>query len=397
MYLTKEEERMLNGTYGSVVARCMKLLVKLGDKFEAERMVEISSAQIAGVSYKNIGDAGLEFLEGFAEEGARVKVPAFMNPAGMPLEGWEELGYDKNFAAKQLRVIEAFRKMGVVTSSTCTPYLAGLLPRFGEHIAWSESSAVSFANSVIGARTNREGGPSALAAAITGRTPLYGLHLEENRRADFLVKVDASLKDGADFGALGYLVGKEIQKGIPYFRGILHASADQLKALGASMAAYGSIAIYHVDKITPEARFQEPKEIRDRMEVTREDIERAYEEISSDLEEVDLIAIGCPHASIDEILWVYRTLNGRRLKVEMWIFASKPVKNLAERTGLAKKLGELNVKIVEDTCPVVAPMAEMGIKKVAVNSGKAAFYLPNTNKQVVLFKSVKEIVERFAE
>ncbi len=396
MYLTREEERMLDGEYGDVVARCMRLLVKLGDKFGAERMVEIGSAQIAGVSYKNIGDAGLEFLEGFAKEGARVKVPAFMNPAGMPIEGWRKLGYDEGFAEKQLRIIEAFRSMGVVTSSTCTPYLAGLLPRYGEHIAWSESSAVSFANSVIGARSNREGGPSALAAAITGKSPAYGLHLDENRRPEVLVKVNAELKTISDFGALGYVVCKRVRREIPYFEGILYATRDELKSLGASMAAYGSIALYHIENLTPEAGAHNKKDVKERIHVEAEDIKNAYAEMSAELEDVDLIFVGCPHASVDEIMEIYRLLDGRKLIIEMWIFTSRPVKNLIERMKLAKKLNELNVKLIEDTCPVVAPIAEMGIKKVAVNSGKAAYYLPNTNGQVVLFNSLKNLIEMFA-
>ncbi len=397
MYLTKEEEKMLDGEHGSVVARCMRLLVKLGEKFKAERMVKIGSAQIAGVSYKNIGDAGLEFLEGFADEGAKVRVPAFMNPAGMPVEGWEELGFDKKFAEKQLRIIEAFRKMNVVVASTCTPYLAGLLPRFGEHVAWSESSAVSFANSVIGARTNRDGGPSALAAAITGRTPMYGLHLDENRDPSAIIEVDAELKDIADFGALGYVVCKTVQKGVPYFRGITQATVDQLKGLGASMAAYGSIALYHVENITPEAASQKLDDVKERIKIIQQDIKQAYDEMSADIDDVDLITIGCPHASIDEIIEIYDTLKNRRLKTEMWVFTSRPVKALAERMGLIEKLEKLNVKLVADTCPVVAPMAEMGIKRVAINSGKATYYLPNTNQQLVLFGNIKDILEKFVE
>ncbi|MCK4429401.1 MAG: DUF521 domain-containing protein, partial [Candidatus Aenigmarchaeota archaeon] len=179
MHLTNEEELMLKGEQGIVVSKCMKLLVKLGEIYGADKMIKISSSQAAGVSYKSIGDPGLEFLKGFADEGAKVRVPTFLNPAGMDLENWKELGFPADFAKNQLRIMDAFRKMGIVVTSTCTPYLAGNLPRFREHIAWSESSAVSFSNSVIGARTNREGGPSALAAAICGRTPNYGLHLWE--------------------------------------------------------------------------------------------------------------------------------------------------------------------------------------------------------------------------
>ncbi len=399
MYLTKEEERMLEGEYGNVVARCMKLLVKLGEKFGAERMVEVRSVQIAGVSYKNIGDPGLEFLEGFANEGAKVKVTSFMNPAGMPMEGWEEIGIPSDFAEKQKRVIEAFRKMGVIVASTCTPYLAGMLPRFREHIAWSESSAVAFSNSVVGARTNREGGPSALAAAITGRTPYYGFHLDENRNPNFVVRVDAELKSISDYGALGCVVGKAKGKGVPYFTGIKHAGIDELKSLGASLAAYGAVALFHVEGITPEARkgCVDVENVEETIDVGEKELKEAYEAMSSELEDVELIAVGCPHASINEIREICELLKGKKLKVPMWIFTSQAVKSIAKRAGISEELEKAGAKLIEDTCPVVAPLDVLGIKKVAVNSGKAAFYLPNTNKQMVLFDDISRIIDKFAE
>ena len=165
LHLTKEEEKMLAGERGEVAGRSFRLLVRLGEIYGADRMIPVGSVQVAGVSYKSLGDPGLDFLEDYARKGAKVRTLTFLNPAGMDMENWEAIGFPKAFAEKQIRVMEAFRKMGIVMSATCTPYLAGNLPRFREHIAWSESSAVSFSNSVIGARTNREGGPSALAEA----------------------------------------------------------------------------------------------------------------------------------------------------------------------------------------------------------------------------------------
>ncbi|HEX9861678.1 MAG TPA: aconitase X, partial [Candidatus Bathyarchaeia archaeon] len=163
MYLPEKEKRMLDGEEGYAVKKSMEILVALGDIYGAERLIAVGSVQVAGVSYHNLGDAGLEFLNELAKDG-RVKVLTTLNPAGMDLENWRNLGITAEFAEKQNLVIDAFRKMGIITSCTCTPYLIGNLPRYGEHVAWSESSAVTFANSVIGAKTNREGGPSALAA-----------------------------------------------------------------------------------------------------------------------------------------------------------------------------------------------------------------------------------------
>src|SRR5208337_1006913 len=235
MYLTVAEERTLSGENGEVMERMFRLLVSLGEIYGADKMIPVGSAQVSGVSYKSIGMPGVEFLEDYAEKGAKAKIVTFLNPAGMDIEDWKELGIPPNFAEKQLRIMNAFKTMGIVVSATCTPYLAGNLPRFREHIAWSESSAIAFSNSVIGARTNREGGPSALAAALCGVTPNYGLHLDENRKPQLVVNVDATLEDNADFGALGYVVGKQAKNRIPFFKGIKEADTDHLKALGAAM------------------------------------------------------------------------------------------------------------------------------------------------------------------
>ncbi len=255
MNLSKDEEKILAGEKGEVAARSMRLLVKLGDIYGADKMIPIGSAQGAGVSYKSIGDPGRDFLEDYARLGAKVQVPTFLNPAGMDIEDWEELKFPKPFALQQMRIMEAFRKMGIIMSASCTPYLAGNLPRYGEHIAWSESSAVSFANSVIGARTNREGGPSALAAAICGVTADYGYHRDENRQPHYLIKVSARLEYSSDFGALGWFVGKIVKDKIPYFTGLPDVGTDELKALGAAMAASGAVGLYHAEGLTPDARW----------------------------------------------------------------------------------------------------------------------------------------------
>jgi len=199
---------MLAGEEGYAVQKSMQILAALGEIFGADKTIPVSSVQVAGVSYYNLGEAGLEYLENLAATGAKARVKTTLNPAGMDLENWRELGIDEEFAGKQEQVIGAYVRMGITPSCTCTPYLVGNEPDRGAHIAWSESSAVTYANSILGAMTNREGGPSALAAALTGRTPCYGMHLEENRKAQTRVRVEAKLATVPDFGALGYAVGK---------------------------------------------------------------------------------------------------------------------------------------------------------------------------------------------
>ena len=162
------------------------------------------------------------------------------------------------------------------------------------------------------------------------------------------------------------------------------------------MAAYGAVTLYHIENVTPEADEQDVDDVEDKVVVSEQDIKTSYKEMGEDVEDVDLIAIGCPHASISEIMEVAKLLYNRRLKVPMWIFTSKPTKDLAIRAGLVEKLEKANVKLLADTCPVVSPIEDLGIRKVATNSGKASFYLPNARKQIVLFNDIKEIVEKFA-
>ncbi len=391
MHLTKEQERMLSGEEGEVLKRMFRLLVRLGDIYGADRMIPVGSVQVAGVSYKSIGDPGLEFLEDFATKGAKVRVLTYLNPPGMDMENWRDLGFPENFAEKQMRIMEAFRKMGTITTATCTPYLAGNLPRFGEHIAWSESSAVSFANSVIGARTNREGGPSALAAALCGVTPNYGLHLDENRKPNVVVKVDVELGFNADFGALGWYVGGEVKKGIPYYRGIKDANTDQLKALGAAMAASGAVALYHVENLTPEAHLMDPGGL-ETIEVDKRELKEARDKLNTG-KDPDIIILGCPHASLREIATLARKLEGKRLKKPVWICTSRIMKEAANRMGFTEKIERAGGRVVADTCTVVSPIEQMGYKTTGVNSGKAASYLPGFCKQEVVFGNVDELLE----
>jgi predicted aconitase len=354
-------------------------------------MISVGSVQVAGVSYKSIGDPGTEFLEDMANKDAKVKVLTYLNPAGMDLENWKEYGFPTDFAKNQLRIIDAFKKMGIVVTSTCTPYLAGNLPRFREHIAWSESSAVSFSNSVIGARTNREGGPSALAAAICGVTPNYGLHLWENRQPNYEIKVDADLKYNSDFGALGYIIGKTVKNKIPYFTGIKNADTDQLKSLGAAMAASGAVAIYHVENLTPEAENVE-KDNLEKITITQKDIDGAYNDLSSG-KDPDIVILGCPHASLKEISRLSKTVEGKKLKKPVWICTSRMVKEAAERMGYNEIIAKAGGSVVADTCMVVSPIEQMGYKTTGVNSGKAAKYLPGFCKQKVCFSNIDKLVE----
>jgi predicted aconitase len=377
--LTPEEERMWSGEEGPAVQKAMRIVVALADIYEAADLVPVGSVQVSGVSYKNLGDAGLDFLREWGAQGARVRVPAFMNPAGMDLKRWQEMGIRPGFAEKQRQVVAALAGMGVAETCTCTPYLVGHRPALGEHVAWAESSAVSYANSVLGARTNREGGPSALAAAITGRTACYGLHLDAPRWATHLIEVGCALESEADYGALGYWVGVHIGDSVPWFRlrstGQAPPAQEQLMALGAAMAASGAVALYHVEGVTPEAQDAGalPANV-ERWEV--DDLSGARVALNSPLEQIDLVTLGCPHSTLADLERAAAFLDGRKVVAALWITTSRGVRAEAEQRGWVAAIEKAGGRVWADTCLVVAPVEEMGYHGMATNSAKAATYSP---------------------
>lgn len=380
--LLPEEERILAGEQGETRQMMMEILVALGKVFGAENLVPIMSAQVSGASFKTIGEAGLEWLSGLD---ARVAVPTVLNPVGMDRKRWREMGIPEAFASKQEEVIAAYSRLGIRLECTCTPYYL-YRTKFGEHLAWSESSAVAYANSVIGARTNREGGPGALAGAIIGKTPAYGLHLVERRRPDLVFAVEPSPEwdDSAMYGALGYFTGKIAGNRIPFFSGI-RPKRDQLKALGAAMAASGAVALFHVDGITPEARiFSYPTDGLETIPVTVSEVRVLSREMPP-----DAVALGCPHCSPEELSGIARLLDGRRVRIPVYVFsARKVIERNAEAVAIIERSG---AKVYADTCMVVSPVMEK-TGTVMVNSGKAFAYVPDMCGAAVRLGTTEECI-----
>lgn len=399
MQLTREEEQMLAGKEGPAAQQAIEIVTALGKIYGAEDLVPVESVQVAGVSYKNLGEAGLHFLREWARQGARVRVPALLNPAGVDLENWRALELPEEFAVRQQEVIDAYSQMGVAATCSCTPYLIGNVPRMGDHLAWSESSAVAFANSVLGARTNREGGPSALAAAICGRTARYGFHIQETRRATHVIRVDCPVRTEVDFGVLGYLVGKCVGSGIPYFRADGPAwdkkslsAALHLRALAAAMAASGAVALFHFEGITPEAELDGM--IRsDAEDVTIKSLDEGYDRLSAPLRRIDFVSIGCPHASLDEICEIARYLTGRTVRSKLWVTTARETRRRAEAAGWVQRIESAGGLVVSDTCLVVAPVESLGVKAMATNSAKAAFYAPSHSGLQVRLGTMAECLE----
>ncbi len=377
MELGRRERDILKGKAGEGLRKALEILIALAEIHNAKRLIPVSSAQVSGVSYKTIGDAGLEFLRDLADSEVKVSVPTTLNPSGAELNS--ELNFPEEFVEKQRQIIEAYSRLGVLTTCTCTPYFAGNLPKYGEHIAWAESSAVIYANSVLGARTNRESALSALAAALVGKTPEYGLHLEENRKPDFVVEIELPLSTEVEYAALGYYIGQNYS-GIPYFRGRKRPSSDHLKALGAALAT-GKISMFHFHNSTPEAHLYTTDNLK-KVEITAKELKEAYDYLNT-ADDVDVVAVGCPHASISEIYQVIKA----KPKREVWIFTSKHIKEM-----FRDKIQNSNIKLIADTCMVVAPLEEMGIKSIGVNSAKAAFYCMNLSNLKVRFDSLQNLL-----
>jgi predicted aconitase len=390
MQLTSQEQAMLDGKEGRAVQKSMEILVALGDIYGAKSLIDVKSVQVAGVSYHNLGDAGLEFLDELAKDG-KVKVLTTLNPAGMDLENWKQLGISAEFAEKQNLVIKAFEKMGILISCTCTPYLIGNLPLFGEHLAWSESSAVTFANSVLGARTNKEGGPSALAAAFVGKTPNYGFHLDENRVADVHVQVNVELTKVSDWGALGYAIGKKAENKIPYITGIKSGELDDLKSFSASMVTYGAKPLFYIKGITPAWELQtQPKET---ITIKKSDIKAAYDDINDEFTgNIELVCVGCPHVSIKEISEIARLLKGKKVAAgtEFWVASSRTAKQLSDTRGYTKIIEDAGGKFACDTCMAVAPIKGR-FKTLATTSAKGCFY-SRQNQMKTKMGSLEECV-----
>ena len=393
MFLTKKEQEMCDGEFGETVRKSMDILVALGDIYGASKLVDITSAQVSGVSYKTIGQAGLEYLEDLASEEFEYSgINASLNPPGTDLDNWKALGFPEEFSVKQNQIVDAYGKLGISKTCTCTPYLVGNVPRFGDHVSWSESSAVAYVNSVIGARSNREGGPAALAAAIVGKTPLYGFHLDCNRKANLIANVECELS-GADWGALGYKIGDIVGGGIPYFKVKNTPSNNDLKTLGAALASSGSVALYHMENVTPEWNNASRDEVEDYVFISDKDISETRRKLSTTDSVPDLICLGCPHASLEEIKQVASIVKGKAIKNKLWICTSLAIKSIADRMGFTEIIENAGGNIVCDTCMVVAPIEDMGFEVIGVNSAKAANYVPSMCGLDVVYDDAEKLIQ----
>lgn len=385
MYLTKQEESIYDGQQGWADQVCIRILVRLGELFGATRLIPIESAHISGVSYKTLGDAPSEFLQALANADGRVEVKATLNPQSFDPE---HLGrrLSKRVREKQLTILKQFRKMGATMSFTCTPYYLEK-PKPGAHLAWAESSAVVYANSVLGSWTNREGGPSALAAAIIGKTPDYGIHKAENRKPQVHVEVKTSLQNEAEFGALGIYLGKILKDKIPAIQGLQNFSETGLKQLGAALATTGMANMFYYNVQTEKGEIE-------KISVEDKDLKQTLESLSTtEDKKADLIFIGCPHCSLTEIRKIAMLMDGRKVRAgaEFWVCTSRYIKERAR--DYVEKIENCGGHVLTDMCTIASWTETLGIKTIMTDSAKTAYYAPTLNKAETILASSSECLK----
>lgn len=402
LQLTPEQQNILDGNEGAARKLAMEILVKVGEGFSAERLIPIQSVHLVLHAYKSAFDAGVEAAERIADMGGRFTVPTTIDPYGMDAEDWEGAKTPKEYAVMQKRLEAAVNRLGVIPVWTCTPYYGFNMPKFGENAAWSESSAVAFANTVLGARTNRQSAIVDICCGILGLAPEVGLHLTRERRGQVLIrlKMDRPLQTW-EYPALGFRLGQLLGNRIGVVDGMMGTpETEELKALCAAAAASGSVALLHIVGITPEARSLEDafdgNRPQETITFTEKDLLETREKMNTHKgKNVDIVALGCPHYTINEIITVQKLLDGRKVSdgVAMWVYANSAAIALAEKMGIRQELEELGVTIRAETCMIISPIAEWGFKVMMTDSGKCVHYGPMECGTEMVFGSAEECVE----
>ncbi len=400
--LSSKDRSLLAGEHGPAGRFAMSILVRMAEAFGAERMLDISQAHIDSTVYQ--GEATLEFAERLADMDARVAVPSTANVSGVDADNWQEWAVPGEWAEKAYRQMQAYERMGCTPTWTCAPYQTAMRPTLGQQIAWGESNAIAFANSVIGARTERYPDMMDICAAITARVPARGLHLDDNRAGDVLLRLvdipEALQRDDSFCAVLGYLMGKIAQERVPVIDGFTATpSEDDLKALGAGGASAGAVALFHLVGHTPEAptleaafRGRDPAETH---ELTVRDLRRARAELTTfDGDRLDVVVLGSPHFSLEEFRRLAPLLEGQRCHPEVLfvVTTGRMMRALAEQAGLLGPLREFGVKITVDTCILTTPMLPPEIDTLMTNSAKYAYYTPGLLDADVTFGSLEDCV-----
>jgi len=402
LMLSADDHAQLDGGRGPAAQMAMRIIARMAEVCGADSLMDITGAHIDSALFQ--GDATLEFAERLAGLGAKVIVPTTLNVSGVDEHGWREWATPPEWAAKARRQMVAYQSMGAIPTWTCAPYQTEWRPKFGQQIAWGESNAICFANSVIGARTERYPDLMDICAAITGRVPATGLHLTENRAGQVLMRlvdVPRRAQEVDEFyPVLGHLIGKIAQERISVIEGVIVApSEDQLKALCAAASASGAAALIHIVGVTPEARTTESafqkRSPQQTVVITMDSLRAARGELTTAVgEKLDLIVLGSPHFSLAEFKKLAPLLEGKRRHhdVQFLVTSSRLMAGLADQAGLLAPLKQFGGKVTVDTCILTTPMLRPEIKTLMTNSAKYAYYSPGLLNAQVAFGSLEDCV-----
>jgi predicted aconitase len=398
--LSPFDRELLGGAHGAGAAFAMRLLVRFAEAVGARAFIDIEAAHVDGCLYH--GRASLDFAERMIGLGGKVLVPTTLNVGSVDLMHPELFRGTKEHAENGARLMRAHVELGCAPTFTCAPYQTMWRPRFGAQIAWGESNAIVFANSVIGARTNRYGDFIDLCCAMTGRAPAYGLHLSENRAARAIVEI-TSIPDDWDpervAVAVGHSIGRRCGGLIPAIVGLPAAvSEDDLKALGAAAASSGAVALFHVVGVTPEAPDLETAcgglkpELR--LQLRAEDLREAARSLSgvADGAPVGAVSLGTPHFSIDQFARLMPLIDGERPLVDIFINCSRAILDELRKRGWEERLSAARITLVADTCVYVSALLQASVGTVMTNSGKCAYYAPGNLGVAVAYGSLAECI-----
>lgn len=393
MLLTKSEERALAGENGEALEIAYRVLVAIGKISNAKRLIPIKWAHVSGVSYLTIGEYGLDFLKKISStRGTKFRVFTTVNPCGMDIENWDSLNIPSDYADKQLKIISCYERLGIANSFTCVPFQSYKVPRRGTSVAWAESSAAIYANSVLGLKTNRESAVSALASALTGKTVYSDLHVPCNRVPVKNIRVilekgnGGGLAGSVDYGVLGYFAGKMVP-GVIGFQGLkLDMGMAEAKALCAAIGTTGSSGMFVLNS----------KEKVETVDFSEKEYEEMFSELSQS-SEGEAIVFGCPQMTIEELYELSKMLGGKHFQKKCFVFCSSKLYELARTRGYVQVIEGAGGTFVRDACADFTPLiSALNVDSVETDSCKGAHYMRKVHGVKISLKDTQKIIEENA-
>jgi predicted aconitase len=399
MKLTDRQKAMLEGEDGPIIGMAMSYLVKYGEAMGAEKFIPVENVHtIFTIPMKGQAEEVVDTLKMFGQQ--KVKVPTTTHVGFIDFKKWREFGIEEKRYELQASLVPVAAQAGIQLTWTCAPEIVGNAPLKGQICAWMESAAITYANGILGARTNREGAESTLPAALTGLIPCFGNHITENRRGTILIDVEADLDNITDWGTLGFFGGDHAGLGVPVFKNCRVPRLEEAKQLCAALATEGGVGMFHIVGITPEAPTEEAAfqggKPTSHHTFTNEDKQAVYERLNNcPSSDVDIVMIGCPHATLTEIVEVASLVDGKKISAntELWIATTDSIRSYAEKMGYDKIISDAGGKIMADTCPCISQIDMARNKKYMTNSVKQAYYAPGQLGAQVHFAPLEECVE----